>query len=126
GDAYKVSAVKSPAGSTDRIRDAEAAYSRFTEAIRLLKTPNPLYYVNRSHTHTLRGDLVGTIRDLEEALRIDPADESAARVNLCRVRMNLHQYDAALAECTEFLRGNRENSDRAYALNTRGLIYLKI
>lgn len=107
------------------MRDAEIAYSSFTEAIRLSETPKPLYYINRSHTYTLRGNLAGTIGDLQEALRIDPADENSARVNLCRVRMDLKQYDAALADCTEFLRGNRDNSDRAYALNTRGLVYLK-
>lgn len=125
GDAYKVKASKSPVGSAERMRDAEIAYSSFTEAIRLSETPKPLYYINRSHTYTLRGNLAGTIGDLQEALRIDPADENSARVNLCRVRMDLKQYDAALADCTEFLRGNRDNSDRAYALNTRGLVYLK-
>ena len=125
-DRYRAMSYRSGPGTADRRRFALLAVPDFTEAIRLRPQTNPLYFVNRSNAYALAGDALRAINDLDEALRLDPADENDALVNRCNLRGEVGQFEAALADCTKFLSGKRENLDIVYALMTRGHVFLRM
>jgi tetratricopeptide (TPR) repeat protein len=111
-------------GTEDRQRNADRAVENFTQALQLSANPVPLNYINRSNAYLLAGDYERAIGDLGEALRLDPLDRFAAMVNRCAVLAKAGRMEAALADCNAFLKGKRGNLFTAYALGTRGLVYL--
>ena len=102
--------------------DHDRAIADFSEAIRL-DPQNAAAYRNRGLGYDNKGERDRAIADFDQAIRIDPkyADAYNGR---CWARAVIgHDLAQALVDCNEAL---RLRPDDAVALNSRGLVQLKL
>jgi tetratricopeptide (TPR) repeat protein len=125
-DIYKVKAFN--ASGPQRKQYIDFAIRDFSENIRLSAKPVPLDYINRSNAYKLDGDFARAIKDLDEAIRLDPSDKKEALVNRCRIYAEMKRWREALADCSDSLaRKDQPDQDpdrESDSLVARGLVYL--
>ena len=102
------------------VGDQQGAIADYTEAIRLDQTFSDAY-VNRGSARAERGDEEGAVQDYSAALEIatDPQVKAFAYLNRCLSLSNLEQDGRALADCTEAINLQPNNS---LAYENRGLV----